>query len=123
MKSDSIVIIPTYNEKENIEKIIRAVFGLEKQFDILVIDDDNFSKVKANYDSESRKLTIINKKNKSNVFEIVTLINSNYSVNDPKYKDYTMIMKNSGFVYLAKVNKSSDIDINIQTLKDMIKVY
>lgn len=37
--SDSIVIIPTYNEKENIESIIRAVFGLEKDFDILVIDD------------------------------------------------------------------------------------
>jgi len=37
--SDSIVIIPTYNEKENIEKIIRAVFGLEKAFHILVIDD------------------------------------------------------------------------------------
>lgn len=37
--SDSIVIIPTYNEKENIEKIIRAVFGLAKKFDVLVIDD------------------------------------------------------------------------------------
>ena len=37
--SDSIVIIPTYNEIENIEKIIRAVFGLEKKFDILIIDD------------------------------------------------------------------------------------
>lgn len=37
--SDSIVIIPTYNEKENIENIIRAIFGLEKEFDILVIDD------------------------------------------------------------------------------------
>lgn len=37
--SDSIVIIPTYNEIENIEKIIRAVVALEKQFDILVIDD------------------------------------------------------------------------------------
>jgi dolichol-phosphate mannosyltransferase len=37
--SDSIVIIPTYNEKENIEKIIRAVFGLEQAFHILVIDD------------------------------------------------------------------------------------
>lgn len=37
--SDSIVIIPTYNEKENIEKIIRAVFGLQKVFHILVIDD------------------------------------------------------------------------------------
>ena len=38
-RSDSVVIIPTYNEKENIEKIIRAVFGLEKAFDILIIDD------------------------------------------------------------------------------------
>ena len=37
--SDSIVIIPTYNEKENIEKIIRAVFALPKCFHILVIDD------------------------------------------------------------------------------------
>ena len=38
-KSDSIVIIPTYNEKENIENIIRAVFGLEKIFHILIIED------------------------------------------------------------------------------------
>ena len=38
-QSDSIVIIPTYNEKENIEKIIRAIFALEKSFHILVIDD------------------------------------------------------------------------------------
>jgi dolichol-phosphate mannosyltransferase len=37
--SDSIVIIPTYNEKENIENIIHAVLGLDKPFDILVIDD------------------------------------------------------------------------------------
>lgn len=37
--SDSLVIIPTYNEKENIENIIRAVFGLEKEFHILVIED------------------------------------------------------------------------------------
>lgn len=37
--TDSIVIIPTYNEKENIENIIRAVVALSKPFDILVIDD------------------------------------------------------------------------------------
>ena len=37
--ADSIVIIPTYNERENIENIIRAVFGLEKLFHILVIED------------------------------------------------------------------------------------
>lgn len=39
MNSDSIVIIPTYNEKENIEKIIRAISSLDKCFHILVIDD------------------------------------------------------------------------------------
>ncbi|MDR2682845.1 MAG: polyprenol monophosphomannose synthase [Dysgonamonadaceae bacterium] len=37
--TDSIVIIPTYNEKENIERIIRKVFSLDKPFDVLVIDD------------------------------------------------------------------------------------
>jgi len=37
--SDSLVIIPTYNEKENIEKIIRKVFSLSYAFDLLIIDD------------------------------------------------------------------------------------
>ena len=39
MRSDSVVIIPTYNEKENIENIIRAVLGLQQPFDMLIIDD------------------------------------------------------------------------------------
>lgn len=42
MKSDSVVIIPTYNEKENISNIINAVLGQAgHQFDILVIDDNS----------------------------------------------------------------------------------
>ncbi len=39
--SDSIVIIPTYNEKENIEKIIRFVFSLKKDFDVLIVEDNS----------------------------------------------------------------------------------
>lgn len=39
--SDSLVIIPTYKEKENIEKIIRKVFSLEKSFHILIIEDNS----------------------------------------------------------------------------------
>jgi dolichol-phosphate mannosyltransferase len=39
--SDSLVIIPTYNEKENIENIIRKVFSLDKDFDILIIEDNS----------------------------------------------------------------------------------
>src|SRR5690606_30355737 len=37
--TDSLVIIPTYNEKENIEKIIRKVFSLSHPFDVLIVDD------------------------------------------------------------------------------------
>lgn len=39
--SDSLVIIPTYNEKENIENIIRTVFNLEKDFHVLIIEDNS----------------------------------------------------------------------------------
>ncbi len=37
--SDSLIIIPTYNEIGNIEKMIRKVFSLPKQFHLLIIDD------------------------------------------------------------------------------------
>jgi dolichol-phosphate mannosyltransferase len=39
VKTDSLVLIPTYNEKENIEKIIRKVFSLAMPFHVLIIDD------------------------------------------------------------------------------------
>ncbi len=39
MTSDSIVIIPTYNEKENIENIIRKVFSFTDVFHVLIVDD------------------------------------------------------------------------------------
>ncbi len=38
---DSVVIIPTYNEKENIANIIEAVLALPHDFDVLVIDDNS----------------------------------------------------------------------------------
>ena len=39
--TNRLVIIPTYNEKENIEKIIRTVFNLEIDFDVLVVEDNS----------------------------------------------------------------------------------
>lgn len=39
--SDSIIIIPTYNEIENIEKMIRRVMVYEKPYDILIVDDNS----------------------------------------------------------------------------------
>ena len=45
--SNSIVIIPTYNEIENIETIIKAVFSLNKSFHILIVDDHSPDKTAA----------------------------------------------------------------------------
>ena len=39
--TDGIVIIPTYNEIENIENIVRAVFALPRRFDVLIVDDNS----------------------------------------------------------------------------------
>jgi len=39
--SDSIVIIPTYKERENIERIIRKVFSLPRKFDVLIVEDNS----------------------------------------------------------------------------------
>ena len=37
--NDTLVIIPTFNEIENVEAMVRTVFGLEKEFDVLIVDD------------------------------------------------------------------------------------
>ncbi len=39
--SDSLVIIPTYNERENIENVVRRIFSLPHSFHILVVDDNS----------------------------------------------------------------------------------
>lgn len=66
--ADSVVIIPTYNEKENIENIIRAVFSLPKAFDVLVIDDgspDGTASIVKNLFSEfPERLFIVERKGK-----------------------------------------------------------
>lgn len=41
IKCDSIIVMPTYNEKENIEKMVRTLFGLEKIFHLLIIEDNS----------------------------------------------------------------------------------
>lgn len=37
----ALVIIPTYNERENVENVIRAVFALSEPFEVLIVDDDS----------------------------------------------------------------------------------
>jgi len=39
--ADALVVIPTYNEIENIERLLRNIFALQRKFDILVVDDNS----------------------------------------------------------------------------------
>ncbi len=68
MASNKVVVIPTYNEKENVEKIIRAVFSLEENFDILIIDDgspDGTAQIVVNLQKEfDQKLFLLERKGK-----------------------------------------------------------
>jgi dolichol-phosphate mannosyltransferase len=65
---DNLVIIPTYNEKENISKIIQAIFSLETEFDILIIDDGSpdgtGNIVKQNQEKFPGRLHLIERKGK-----------------------------------------------------------
>jgi dolichol-phosphate mannosyltransferase len=59
---DSLVIIPTYNEKENIEKIIRKVFSLSHGFHVLIIDDgspDGTAQIVKNLQTEYKDVLFI----------------------------------------------------------------
>ncbi len=67
MVTNRIVIIPTYNEKENIEAIVRKVFSLDTPFDILVIEDnspDGTATIVKKLQKEFSQLHIIERKGK-----------------------------------------------------------
>lgn len=90
---------------------------------ILVIPDDYFKKISVKYNNDFRVLTVNDKENGKEIFEIMTVIKTSYDSKDSKYADYEKIFDDSGYVYLAKVNPESDIKIDTKTLKDMIKTY
>lgn len=100
--SDSIVIIPTYNEKENIEAILSAVFSLSHPFDVLVVDDgspDGTADIVKNLQTQySGRLHILERSGKqglgtayiagfryalSNAYEYVLEMDADFS-HDPK---------------------------------------
>lgn len=65
--TDRIVIIPTYNEKENIEAIIRKVFSLDIDFDILIVEDnspDGTADIVKNLQKEFSQLHILERQGK-----------------------------------------------------------
>ncbi|MEQ8425458.1 MAG: polyprenol monophosphomannose synthase [Cyclobacteriaceae bacterium] len=69
--SNAVVIIPTYNEKENIAQIIETVFSLPKDFDVLIVDDnspdgtpDIVKNLQTNFNQSHTRLHLLQRKGK-----------------------------------------------------------
>jgi len=65
--ADNLVIIPTYNERENIERIVQNISSLEVEFDILVIDDnspDGTGDIVESLQKNTKNLNLIRRKAK-----------------------------------------------------------
>lgn len=105
---DAIVIIPTFNEIENIEAIIRAVFAQEKMFHILVVDDNSpdgtGSKVKALQQEFAEKLFILERQHKTGL--------------GTAYIDGFKWCLNRDYLYIFEMDADFSHDPN-----DLIKLY
>ncbi len=67
--SKALVVVPTYNEIENIERLLHQIFSLQREFHVLVVDDSSpdrtASCVKENFDTYSGKLFLLQRKQKT----------------------------------------------------------
>lgn len=115
-----LVIIPTYNEKENIEAIIRATFSQKIDFDILIIDDnspDGTAKIVATLQKEFPKSLFIENRKEKQGLGIAYIHGFKYAL-EKKYNyiiemDADFSHNPEDLVRLYKTCKSENIDIAI----------
>ena len=86
----------------------------------ILIPDDYFREISVSYDSERSEMTVHDKNGKL-VFSIVCLEQIQYNDNPSPYADYTVILNNAGYMYLAVCGNDSNIKITTDELISMIK--
>ncbi|MDE5670693.1 MAG: hypothetical protein K2I14_04420, partial [Eubacterium sp.] len=96
--------------------------AVEKDNYQIIIPDEFFDDVIISYDTKNSSLTVSDK-NKKASFTITALLKSLYDEKKEQYSDYTEIMNDSGYIYLAVCSNDSDINISTEDLKSMIKSY
>ena len=140
---DALIIIPTYIEKENIENIIRAIFSLEKPFDILVVDDnspDGTAKIVSNLQEEfTDKLFIENRKEKTGLgaayihgfkwaltkkYDYIIEMDADFSHN-PKdlIKLYNACAKDGADVSIGSRYKNNEVNVVNWDMKRLLLSY
>jgi len=128
--SNTLVIIPTYNEKENIEAIIKAVFSQEKQFDILVVDDsspDGTSEIVKKLQSEFTNLFLEIRKEKNGlgaayIHGFKWALEKNYDYIIEMDADFSHNPKDLIHLYNACAIDGADFSIGSRYLNNKINV-
>ena len=131
MHSDSVVIIPTYNEKENIEKIIRAIFALPKCFHILVIDDgspDGTAAIVKNLQKEfTEELHIVERTGKlglgtAYIAGFKWVLNHNYEYAFEMDADFSHPVPKLLELYDACANQGADVAVGSRYVGNVVNV-
>jgi len=128
--SNTLVIIPTYNEKENIEAIVKAVFSQEKKFDILVVDDsspDGTSEIVTKLQDEFSNLFLEVRKEKNGlgaayIHGFKWALNKNYDYIIEMDADFSHNPKDLIHLYNACAIDGADFSIGSRYLNNKINV-
>ena len=85
----------------------------------VVIPDKFIDKISVTYNEKERKMTVLSKESKKEVFSVIPVLKATYKQSN--YKGYSKILDDSGYYFIAKVGDADDINISLKNLKTYIK--
>ncbi len=131
MNKKSLVIIPTYNEKENIAEIIQFVFNLKDDFDILVVDDNSPDGTANIVDELQKKFTdklfLLNRKNKEGLGKAYIAgfkwaLQNNYDYIFEMDADFSHPPKDLTKLRKILINNEAEVSVGSRYIKGKINV-
>ena len=117
--------VEAINWKQYRNSVLRHIcytIAVQKDNYQVLIPDEYFKKISVSYDTDNSEMTVSDHNGKL-IFSITFLLKSQYNDNPSAYADYTEMMSDSGYIYLAVCGNDSDIKITTEDLKIMIKSY
>ena len=139
MNGDGLLEIPTDAKLKGLPTQVRGVdwckykssvlvhtgYSLAVQEDgyQMVLPDKQFKSVTVSYADKSHTLTVKSKTDKKTAFEVLPVLQTQYDANPGNYKDYTELLREGGYVYLAKCGNSVAFAVTADTLKDWIITF
>lgn len=89
----------------------------------MVLPEKQFQSVTVSYAEKSHTLTVKSKTDKKTAFAVMPVLQARYDANPSDYKDYTELLREGGYVYLAKCGNSTAFAVTADTLKDWIITF